>query len=51
VLDLIDKYLCQQITEVQFGVAKSTVGNINKNRGTILKAWEETSSNKREEKL
>jgi len=51
VLDLTDKYLCQQTTEVQFGVAKSTVGNINKNRGAILKAWEETSSNKRKQKL
>jgi hypothetical protein len=36
---------------VQFGVANSTVGNINKNRGAILKAWEETSNNKREQKL
>jgi hypothetical protein len=50
-LDLIDKYLYQQTTEVQFGVAKSTVGNINKNRGTIVQAWEENSSNKREQKL
>jgi len=51
VLDLIDKYLCQQTTEVQFGVSKSTVGNINKNRGTILRAWEETSNNKRKQNL
>jgi len=51
VLELIDKYLCQQTTEVQFGVAKSTVGNINKNRGAILRAWEETSNNKRKQKL
>jgi hypothetical protein len=41
VLDLIDKGVSQRTTVVQFGVAKSTVGNINKNRGTILKAWEE----------
>lgn len=51
VLDLINKHVCQQTTEVQFGVAKSTVGNINKNRGAIIKAWEETSSNKRKQKL
>ena len=43
-LDLNDKDLCQQTTVVQFGVAKSTVGNINKNRGATLKAWEETST-------
>jgi hypothetical protein len=36
---------------VQFGVAKSTVGNINKNRGAILKAWEENCSNERKRKL
>jgi hypothetical protein len=32
---------------VQFGVAKSTVENINKNTGTILKAWEEHCSHER----
>jgi hypothetical protein len=32
-LDLTDKYVCQQTTEVQFGVAKCTVGNKNQKKG------------------
>jgi len=51
VLDLTDKYLCQQTTEVQFGVAKSTATNINKTWGAKLRVWEETSNNERKQKL
>jgi hypothetical protein len=36
---------------VQFGVAKSAVGNINKNRDAILKSWDENCSNERKQKL
>jgi DNA invertase Pin-like site-specific DNA recombinase len=38
VLDLIDKGVSERTIAVQFGVAKSTVGNINKNRDAVLKA-------------
>jgi DNA-binding XRE family transcriptional regulator len=41
---LIDKDVSQRTMAVQFGVAKSTVGNINKNRDVILKSWEENCS-------
>jgi hypothetical protein len=50
VLDLTDRHVCQQTTEVLFGIAKCTVGKINKKKrggSTILKAWEVISSNKR----
>jgi hypothetical protein len=36
---------------VQFGVAKSTIGNIGKNREAILKAWEENCDSERKWKL
>jgi IS30 family transposase len=51
VLDLIDKGVSQRAIAVQFGVAKSTVGNIKKNRDSIMKAWEENCSNERKRKL
>jgi IS30 family transposase len=51
VLDLIDKGVSQRTIAVQFGVAKSTVGNINKNRSAKLKAWGENCSNERKPKL
>jgi DNA invertase Pin-like site-specific DNA recombinase len=51
VLDLIDKGVSERTIAVHFGVVKSTVGNINKNRGAILKAWEENCSNERKQKL
>jgi hypothetical protein len=35
-----------QRTAQQFGVATSTVGNVNKNRNMILKAWEENCTKK-----
>jgi DNA-binding CsgD family transcriptional regulator len=38
VLDLIAKGASQRAIAVQFGVAKSTIGNIGKNREAILKA-------------
>jgi hypothetical protein len=50
VLDLVDKGVSKP-TAVQFGVAKSTVGNINKNRDAILKSLEENCSNERKRKL
>jgi hypothetical protein len=39
------KSVSQRTIAVQFGVTKSTVGNINKNRDAILKSWEETCFN------
>jgi hypothetical protein len=36
---------------VLFGVAESTVGNVNKNRAAILKVWEENCGNERKRKL
>jgi hypothetical protein len=39
-LNLRDKGVSQQTISVQFGVVKSAAGNINKNMGAILKAWE-----------
>jgi hypothetical protein len=38
-LDFIDRGVSEP-TAVQFSVAKSTVGNIKKNRNAILKSWE-----------
>jgi hypothetical protein len=51
VLYLLDKVVSQRTVAVHFGVAKSTVGNINKNRGAILKAWEENCSDERKRKV
>jgi hypothetical protein len=51
VWNLIDKGVNQLTNAVQSGVAKSTVGNINKNRDVILKAWQENCSNERKQKL
>jgi hypothetical protein len=50
-LDSIDKGVCQRTTAVLFGVAKSTVGNNNRNRGAILKASEDNCSNERKSKV
>jgi hypothetical protein len=36
---------------VQFGVAKSTIGNIDRNRNAILKDWEENCDSERKRKL
>jgi len=51
VLDLIAKGVGQRAIAVQFGVAKSTIGNIGKNREAILKAWEENCDSERKRKL
>jgi hypothetical protein len=51
VLGLIGKDVSQRTFAMQFGVAKSTTGNINKNRDAILKFWKENCSNGRERKL
>jgi hypothetical protein len=51
VLCLIAKGVGQQAIAVQFGVAKSTAGNIGKNREAILKAWEENRDSERKRKL
>jgi DNA invertase Pin-like site-specific DNA recombinase len=51
VLDLIAKGVSQQAITVQFGVAKSTIGNIYKNREAILKIWEENCDSERKLKL
>jgi hypothetical protein len=48
---LIDKGINQRAIAVQFGVARSTIGNINKNRDAILKSCEENCSNERKRKL
>jgi transposase len=50
-LDLIGKGVSQRTIALQFGVAKSTVENINKNREAMLKSWEENCSNERKRKL
>jgi DNA invertase Pin-like site-specific DNA recombinase len=47
VLDLIAKGVGQRAIAVQFGVAKSTIGNISKNKEAILKAWEENYDSER----
>jgi DNA invertase Pin-like site-specific DNA recombinase len=47
VLDLIAKGVGQRAIRVKFGVAKSTIGNIGKNREAILKAWEENCDSER----
>jgi transcriptional regulator with XRE-family HTH domain len=47
VLNLIAKGVSQRAIAVQFGVAKSTIGNIDKNREAILKAWEENFDSER----
>jgi hypothetical protein len=47
VLDLIAKGVGQRSIAVQFAVAKSTIGNISKNRETILKVWEENCDSER----
>jgi hypothetical protein len=51
VLDLIDNGVSQPTIAAQFGVAKSTVGNINKNTDAILKASKEHCSSERKRKL
>jgi hypothetical protein len=51
VLNLIAKGVGQRAIAVQFGVAKSTKGNIDKNRGAILNAWEENCDSERKRKL
>jgi hypothetical protein len=48
---LIDKGVSHRTTAVQFGVAKSTIGNINKNRDAIMQSWEQNCSNERKRKL
>jgi IS30 family transposase len=50
-LGLIAKGVCQRAIAVQFGVAKSTIGSIGKNRETILKAWEENCDSERKRNL
>jgi hypothetical protein len=50
-LDSIDKGVSQRKIAVLFGLAKSVVGNRNKNRGATLKAWEENCSNGKKRKL
>jgi DNA invertase Pin-like site-specific DNA recombinase len=50
VLDLIDKGVSQRTIAMQFGVAKSTLGNVKK-MGAILKASEEHCSSERKRKL
>jgi hypothetical protein len=51
VLHLIAKGVDQRAIAVQFGFAKSTNVNIGKNRGSILKAWEENCHSERKRKL
>jgi hypothetical protein len=51
VLDLIDKSVSQQTIAEQCGVAKPTIGNINRSRNMTLKAWKENCSNKRKQKV
>jgi hypothetical protein len=51
VLDLTAKGVGQGPIAVQFGVAKSTIGNIGMNRQAILKAWEENCDSERKRKL
>jgi hypothetical protein len=46
VLSLRETDVSQRTTAQQFGVATSTVGNVNKNRNMILKAWEENCTKK-----
>lgn len=51
VLDLLDKGDSQRKIAEAFSVAKSTVGNIGKNRIEILKAWNENCCSERKRKL
>jgi hypothetical protein len=46
-LGLIAKSVGQRAIAVQFGVAKSTIGNVGKNRDAVLKAWEENCDSER----
>ncbi|XP_033231713.1 tigger transposable element-derived protein 6-like [Belonocnema kinseyi] len=51
VLDLIDKGGSQRKIAEAFSVAKSTVGNIGKNRSEVLRAWNKNCCSERKRKL